>query len=196
MSKGVTKRANILDEESILDVMEHIDKHSREPLRDRLLVLLTCRLGLRAQEAARVCFEDILDARGRLKPVFFVTSRSAKYGKARNLPMHPQVKEALLAYLEQAPKQVKGPLFHNQFNEALTSEAVQKQLSRLYNGVGLHGCSSHSGRRTFGTRCAQNLAKIGGTMIDLAHLMGHSSIATTQIYVDHSPRQAELVMML
>ena len=38
--------------------------------------------------------------------------------------------------------------------------------------------------------------RIGGTLKDVCALMGHSSVTTTEIYVDYSERQAELVMMI
>jgi len=196
MANGVVKRANVLDEAAINEVLGYIDDHSAQPLRDRLMLILTCRLGLRAQEVAKVYVEDILDARGRLKDSLFVSKRGAKYGKERTLPMRDDVKVALQAYLNEYKQITSGPLFFNQYGEPLESTAVQKQLKRLYGFVGLRGCSSHSGRRTFGTRAARAVTKMGGTLKDVMRLMGHASIETTEIYVEFTPIERELVAMI
>jgi len=49
----------------------------------------------------------------------------------------------------------------------------------IYHSVGLRGCSSHSGRKTFITR----LADQGVAVHLLAELVGHKHISTTQRYI-------------
>jgi integrase len=49
--------------------------------------------------------------------------------------------------------------------------------------VGFAGASSHSGRRTFVTRCAKNIIAAGVSLQDVQELDGHSSLATTQRYI-------------
>lgn len=189
------KRANILSEEDILDSLDAIEQHSEQKERDTLFVLLTCRAGLRSQEVAKLYAEDVLDARGRLKDAIFVSRRAAKYGKPRSVPMRPDVREALTAYLARFEVE-KGPLFFNQYGQETSANSVQKQLARIYASVGLKGCSSHSGRRTFGTSVAKKAAQFGGTLRDAQYLLGHSDVKTTEAYVDYSPRQRELVMAI
>ena len=53
-------------------------------------------------------------------------------------------------------------------------------IKRLYERVGIIGASSHSGRRTFITK----LATSGVSVRVIAEAVGHSSIATTQRYID------------
>ena len=61
--------------------------------------------------------------------------------------------------------------------------AVQVWFHRLYESLGFKGASSHSGRRTFVTRCAKKIIEAGGSLRDVQELAGHSSLATTQRYI-------------
>ena len=53
-----------------------------------------------------------------------------------------------------------------------------------YKDLNLIGCSSHSGRRTFITNCSRKISTVGGSLRDVQHLAGHSSLQTTQGYIE------------
>lgn len=191
------RRANVLDEVDVEEALQYIRSNSQAPERDTLFILLGVRLGLRANEIANVYAEDVLDARGALKrDVFFVSKRGAKYGKARTLPMRNDVYEALDAYMKKYQNEPKGPLFTNQYGQPASSDCVQKQIARIYAGIGLQGCSSHSGRRTFGTRAAKRVAEFGGSLRNVQRLLGHSDLKTTEAYIDYTADEAALVAAL
>jgi len=56
--------------------------------------------------------------------------------------------------------------------------------------MGLNGCSSHSGRRTFITNAAKKISSVGGSLRDVQMLAGHSSLAVTQRYIEGMARRA------
>jgi integrase/recombinase XerD len=53
-----------------------------------------------------------------------------------------------------------------------------------YSDLGLAGCSSHSGRRTFLTLAARKINLVGGSIRDIQALAGHQSLQTTQRYIE------------
>ena len=66
----------------------------------------------------------------------------------------------------------------------MTAQSIAEWFGDLYRSIGLEGCSSHSGRRTFITRIARRIGQVGGSLRDVQYLAGHASLATTQIYID------------
>ena len=54
----------------------------------------------------------------------------------------------------------------------------------LYRDLGMFGCSSHSGRRTFITNAARKISTVGGSLRDVQALAGNASLAVTQSYID------------
>ena len=66
----------------------------------------------------------------------------------------------------------------------LTPATIVNWFTTAYRHLGLAGCSSHSGRRTFITRAARLVHKAGGSLRDVQILAGHRSIETTQRYID------------
>lgn len=79
----------------------------------------------------------------------------------------------------------------------MRANSIVNLFVALYAGLGLHGCSSHSGRRTFITEAARKLHKAGASLRDVQLLAGHRSIETTQRYIDgDSNAQRKLVGLL
>lgn len=66
----------------------------------------------------------------------------------------------------------------------MTARGVVNWFSQVYRELGLQGCSSHSGRRTFITRSARLLPKMGGSLRDVQELAGHRSLNTTERYIE------------
>ncbi|MHA1540742.1 MAG: tyrosine-type recombinase/integrase, partial [Alphaproteobacteria bacterium] len=62
--------------------------------------------------------------------------------------------------------------------------------------MGYDGCSSHSGRRTFLTQCARKISSVGGSLKEVMLLAGHSSLQTTQRYLEHDNEAMKKVVDL
>ena len=65
-----------------------------------------------------------------------------------------------------------------------SAQAIVNMFSAWYVDMGLMGCSSHSGRRTFITNAARQITTVGGSLRDVQMLAGHSSLAVTQRYIE------------
>jgi len=73
-----------------------------------------------------------------------------------------------------------------------SANSLAQTFALLYEGAGLEGASSHSGRRTFLT----NLANKGTAIHILKTLAGHRSIQTSATYLYRSPSQLRAVVEL
>ena len=73
---------------------------------------------------------------------------------------------------------------------------MQVWFARLYSALGFDGASSHSGRRTFITKAAKRIVEAGGSLRDIQELAGHSSLATTQRYIQGDSRAKQNVVRM
>lgn len=193
--RGPIGKAKMLTPEQFNEAAEKAGDRSMYASRDRLFIMLSRFCGMRAQEIARIHFEDFTDVKGQITTDLHVSKRGAKYGKERTVPMRPELKEALVDYVERAGI-TEGPIFWSQRGEPATSNLVQKQLKALYVACGFRGARSHSGRRYAITTMAQNANLVGASLEDVKTFAGHSDLSTTATYIDKSPYADKLVGFL
>ena len=67
---------------------------------------------------------------------------------------------------------------------ASSTQAIVNIFADWYRALGFNGCSSHSGRRPFITNAARKISTVGGSLRDVQALAGHSSLTTTQRYIE------------
>ncbi|MHC2736459.1 integrase [Bradyrhizobium liaoningense] len=188
------KQAKILAADQIENLLLFAET-TRYPLRDRVIVLLSVKAGLRAAEIANLTWEMVLDPNGAISTALELRDRAAKKGHGRIIPLHATLREAL--------SELKGtcepsrPVVLSERGNKMKARSIVIWFSRAYRAVGLDGCSSHSGRRTFITRAARLVHKAGGSLRDVQLLAGHRSIQTTQRYIDgDSDAQRRLVSLI
>lgn len=185
-------KAQTLTDPQIDKALIAIDGWSKTPERDALMLLLTFRAGLRSQEVALLNWEDVTDAEGHLTHTLHVTNKAAKYGRERFIPMRDDLRERIQAWMGQTGRRT-GPMFPDRWGKQITPNAVQQKIARIYERAGFQGASSHSGRRTFGTRAARQASRVGCSLRDVQALLGHADIKTTESYIDVSEQRANLV---
>src|SRR4051794_18509791 len=150
--------------------------------RNRVMILLSIRAGLRAAEIAGLTWTMVSDATGDIGSILELPAAKAKCGSGRRIPLHPELRKALVALRRETDGD--GPLVRSERGRSMTPKSVVNWFHEVYVAIGLEGCSSHSGRRTFITRAARLVHKAGGSLRDVQELAGHRSIKTTQGYIE------------
>jgi integrase len=188
------KQAKTLSTDDIKDLLVYASC-TRHPLRNTVMVLLSAKAGLRAGEIANLTWPMVLDANGAISSVIELADSAAKKCSGRSIPVHPDLVAALAAWRQVAPP--SNHVVASERGGAMTALSIVVWFNRAFKNIGLQGCSSHSGRRTFVTRAARAVHKAGGSLRDVRLLAGHRSIQTTQAYIDgDSDAQRKLVAMI
>ncbi|EDM69392.1 Integrase [Roseobacter sp. AzwK-3b] len=167
----------------------------RHPTRDRTIVLTSFYAGLRAKEIAALKVGDVYDDQGAVRDQFTLTAAQAKGGKSRTVWINRRLRRQLVEYRDAVlgSRSTAEPLFVSQKGGAFSANTMTQLFLVIYKSAGFANASSHSGRRSFIT----NLAAKSVSVRVLAELAGHSSIQTTQRYIDVNPKQmSEAVELL
>jgi integrase/recombinase XerD len=180
------KQAKILTPVQERAVLRHLDT-TRYPERDAVMFLLSVKAGLRAKEIAALTWAMVTDADGQIAEMLALENRASKGRRGgRTIPLHPTLSAALWALhtTRGAAAHADRPVIFSERGWGLSAPTVQLWFHRLYTDLGLTGCSSHSGRRTFITRAARKVSEAGGSLRDVQELAGHASLSMTQRYIE------------
>ncbi|MBF0383149.1 MAG: site-specific integrase [Magnetococcales bacterium] len=183
-----TRQAKTLTPKQQAMVAHHLTT-SRYPARDQVIFLMSMKAGMRAKEIANVTWAMVTDSDGQVCDDIALEDRAAK-GKrgGRTIPVHPELKKALIVLHEERGDLAHPdwPVIFSERGRGQSPAAITLWFHRLYNRLGLLGCSSHSGRRTFITQAARKIVLAGGSLRDVQQLAGHSALTTTQRYIEGS----------
>ena len=174
-----------------------LNKTSKSPpgARDRAMILLSVKAGLRACEIARLDWSMVLDARGKIADGLAIHDVIAKKRGGRRIPMHPDLRRTLQCLLRTS--EPSGAVIRSARGGHMRPTSVVNWFAALFKELGFEGCSSHSGRRTFITGAARNIHRSGCSLRDVQLLAGHRSIETTERYIDGDTRgQRRLISLL
>jgi len=140
--------------------------------RDRALVLMLVRLGLRAGEAARLMLDDIDWVSGHLR----VTGK----GREHVLPLPVDVGQALEAWLRLRPPALDRAVFVRTKapRQMMTVSGISGVIARLSGLAGIDAIYAHRLRHT----AAMDVLAAGGTLTEAKELLGHVYTVTTMTY--------------
>jgi len=190
----MSKQAKTLTAKEIRRVLDYVAtrKHAE---RNRAMLLTMYYAGLRVKECAALRYEDVVDTEGKVRAEIRLSAEQTKGSKGRTVILSEKIQEELHNYLCSRFKlkdllavtltDTTRALFTNQKNphRGFSANTMAQFFTTLYARVGIDGASSHSGRRGFIT----NLANKGVSVRVLMELVGHSSMAVTQKYIDVNP---------
>jgi integrase len=190
------RQAKILSSTDVDDLLVFASC-TRNPLRNRVTVLLSAKAGLRASEITSLTWDMVLGPTSQISGIIELRDHAAKKGSGRVIPTHPELRDALAALRALATQLTTDYVVRSERGGPMTPLSIVVWFNRAFRSLGLKGCSSHSGRRTFVTRAARLVYKAGGSLRDVQLLAGHRSIQTTQRYIDgDSDAQRKLVSMI
>jgi integrase/recombinase XerC len=145
-------------------------------VRDRAMLELFYSSGLRLAELAALDLAGGLDLAGSEVTV------TGKRGKTRSVPVGAKAAEALAAWIDQRASlasEGETALFVGRRGKRLTPRAIELRLSywAKQSGLGLN-VHPHMLRHSFASHVLQS----SGDLRAVQEMLGHASIATTQIY--------------
>ncbi len=158
------------------ELLEHAGSHHPEPwiaARDMAVLTLLYGCGLRISEA--------LGLTGADWPLRESLTIRGKGGRERMVPVLPVARDAIAQYLRLCPypPEPEGALFRGARGGPLRAGVLESAMARMRQSLGLPpSATPHALRHSFAT----HLLSAGGDLRTIQELLGHASLATTQVY--------------
>jgi site-specific recombinase XerC len=143
-------------------------------VRDRAVITVLWRLGLRAGETAGLLLDDVDWAAGRLSIV-------GKSQRRLTLPLPVDVGEALVMWLHMRPTEAVDRALFVRLRppiQRLTSAGISDIVKHRAEASGLGVVHAHRLRHT----AAMNVIATGGSLVEAQELLGHRSVTSTRVY--------------
>jgi integrase/recombinase XerD len=179
------KAPTILSVEEVEMLMAQPKGKKPKEIRDKAMLELLYATGIRVSELVHLELTDVN------LPVGFITCRDDQ--KERNIPFGRTTKKALVDYLENGRESLlKGKeanwLFVNCNGKAMSRQGFWKIIKYYGEMAGIQSdITPHSLRHSF----AAHLLKNGADVRAVQNMLGHSDMATTQVYTAYCSVRAQ-----
>ncbi len=185
-----TGQAKVFDDKELKRVLSVVESGNHAK-RNAAIVILSNYLGLRSKELAALKIGDVIE-HNIIKKVLRLVATYTKGAKHRDISLENKaVVKALQEYISVRRTEdgmtfsIDAPLFRSQKGTAFSPNAMVRVLGDIYKNAGFNDASSHTGRRSLITK----LAYSGIDLNSVRQIAGHSSISTTQRYIDDNPHK-------
>ena len=166
--------------DSILDASLDLDNFTE--VRDRLIVMLIYETGLRCSEVQQLLDADIDTKKGELKVL-------GKRNKERIIPFGRELSEMIETYRhlrdDIKPASLTKELLVRPNGEPLYRKLIYNVVHENLSGATCQRKSPHVLRHSFATDMLNN----GADLHSVQQLLGHQSLATTQVYTHITYRE-------
>jgi len=178
------KQAKTLTNAQVKAVLLHLE-NTRNPIRNRLIFLLSIKAGLRAKEIAELTWRMVTDAEGEITHAIRLENSASKGRSGGVIAINSELRQTLLEWRKKCwLLDGKGRIIDTERSAVTSAGVIVNMIRSWYLQLGFEGCSSHSGRRTFITNAARKISLVGGSLRDVQALARHSSLSTTQRYIE------------
>ena len=155
----------------------------RYQTRNHTTVALSFYAGLRACEIAALRVGDVFDEANNVKDTIYLSAGQTKGSDSTTVLVNTKLKRQLEKFAKQYPLHISkrsAPLLFSAKGGGFTAQTIVNLFKRIYKIAGIDGASSHSGRRQFVTKLADQ--GINARLVQV--LARHKHLSTTQRYID------------
>ena len=155
----------------------------RYQTRNHTTVALSFYAGLRACEIAALRVGDVFDEASNVKDTIYLNSAQTKGSDSTTVLVNTKLKRQLEKFAKQYPLHMStrtAPLLFSAKGGGFSAQTIVNLFKRIYKIAGIEGASSHSGRRQFVTKLADQ--GINARLVQV--LARHKHLSTTQRYID------------
>jgi integrase len=196
---GIGKQAKILNEHQLNALLAWLETRKHAD-RNRLIVLLSFKSGLRAKEIACLKWSMVMNADGNIGDHIHLTNDASKGKSGRIIALNKDLKKQLIKVKEGGGitiAEAEQSVIQTRRGKGISAQVIVNSFAEWYRKLGFVGCSSHSGRRSFITQAARKVGLVGGSLRDVQALAGHASLTTTSRYIaTDGEAQAKLVNLV
>lgn len=185
---GLGKQSKTLNKSQIKMVGEYL-LSNRYGLRDQTIFYFSVKCGLRSKEISHLKWWMVMDSDGSVGNYLNLPNSSSKGKSGRVVPLNKDLKKNLEKMLDEHQTTndfdpQTSFIVRTERSKSTSPQSIVNMFQRWYGDLGLVGCSSHSGRRTFITETSKKISSVGGSLRDIQMMVGHSSLQTTQRYIE------------
>ncbi len=153
-------------------VRKLLNAPDRDKLRDRIILRILYRCGLRVSELTSLKIRDINFSEG------MITVRGGKGDKDRIVPIDDDTLDLIQIYIKDREE---GVLILSQRDEPISTRQVERIVKKYAKKADIKkNVYPHMLRHSF----AVHSLKSGMNLRSVQKILGHSSLTTTQIYLD------------
>lgn len=175
------KLPDILDREEIKQMMRVVDVSTKHGFRNRLIIAMLYATGMRVSELVNLKLSDINYKEEYLDII-------GKGNKERFIPIDKKVLNDLKVYinkyrvLQKVKEEDKNYVFLSEKRgERLTRQFIFKMLREVASQAGIKKTvHPHIFRHSFATE----MIRAGANLVAVKEILGHTSIASTEIYIN------------
>ncbi len=154
------------------EIRKLLSSPPREKIRDRVILRILYKCGLRVSELTNLRIQDIDFTEA------MITIRGGKGGKDRVVPVDADTLTMIEFYKDGAEE---GFLILSERCEPISTRQVERLVKDYAKTAGINkNVYPHMLRHTFAVHCL----KAGMNLRSVQKMLGHSSLTTTQIYLD------------